>query len=86
MCSALGRGYHECTGGAQCIWGYHEIIVVEHPQCTVACEGPDRKGKGRNGQGFQFPDACYLCHVQINYSGPKHDKETHFVEIIWLPS
>ena len=26
-----------------------------------------------NGQGYRFPNTGDLCHVQINYSGGKHN-------------
>ena len=49
---------------------------------NLACEqGEGRKGKRkrkqgacRNGQGFRFPNDSNLCHVQINCSGRKHNK------------
>ena len=51
---------------------------------NLACEqreGKEREGKEeeekgacRNGQGFRFPNDSTLCHVQINCSGRKHNK------------
>ena len=46
---------------------------------NLACEqrsgrGKEEKGARRNGQGFRFPNDSTLCHVQINCSGRKHNK------------
>ena len=34
----------------------------------------EEKGACRNGQGFRFPNDSNLCHIQINCSGRKHNK------------
>ena len=42
-------------------------------------KGEEEKGACRNGQSFQFPNAGNLCHVQINYSGHKHNNNGYFL-------
>ena len=51
----------------------------------LACEQEERKEKWRekracrNDRGFRFPNAANLCHVQINYSGRKHNNNGKFL-------
>ena len=42
-------------------------------------KGEGEKGACRNDQGFRFPNAGNLCHVQINYSGRKHNNNGYFL-------
>ena len=39
-------------------------------------KGEEEKGACRNGQGFRFPNAANLCHVQINFSGRRHNNNS----------
>ena len=37
----------------------------------------EEKRACRNGEGFRFPNATFLRHVQINYSGRKHNNNNN---------
>ena len=56
----------------------HSVMELANLACEQGSgrgKEEEEKGARRNGQGFQFPNDSTLCHVQINCSGRKHNKD-----------
>ena len=51
---------------------WRNVLVVARPFELVNGKrnGEKENGVCRNGQGLRFPNACDLCHVQVNCSAP----------------